>query len=290
MREEKCALRQDPTDTLSVPTGQRVVDELVSRCKGVFWEEVPVSRAVSPHNEAAQRCQVVRRAWELGRLVLCTIIASVCWPYGLLQLASAGRGMLLLAQCTWQPAAISGKQNGHLNEPRPSIIIKARPRNQSYYLPAHMMGKMLPVVTAKLGSKPTRGLSGRLWMWARAAGEPLAPSTRWFNLQVTHLHHWRAATGWRETSGCQRSIVTSSLLFPPKALDARSPSAGRKACGFWQWFPEQEVQAWPLTRCLVTLLSGVMERALGMRLSFTQLWIGSSGPSAQRQPGSKFSA
>lgn len=201
-------------------------------------EEVPVSRAVSPDKEAAQGCQVVCRGWELGRLVLCTLIASVCWPYGLPRLASAGRGMLLLAQCTWQPAAISGKQNGHLNEPRSSIIIKVRPRNQSYYLPAHMMGKMLPSVAAKPGSEPTRGLSARLWMWARAAGEPLAPSASWFNLQVTHLQHRRVAAGWRETSGCQTSIVTSSPLFPPKALDARSPSAGRKAHGFWQWFPE----------------------------------------------------
>lgn len=48
-----------------------------------------------------------------------------------------------------------------LNEPRPSIIIKASPRNQSCYLPAHMTGKSLPLVAAKPGSEPTRGLSAQ---------------------------------------------------------------------------------------------------------------------------------
>lgn len=103
----------------------------------------------------------MRRDREPGRLVLCALIASVCSPYGLPLLAPAGRGMLLLAQHTWQPGGIAGKQSGHLNELHPSIIIKARPRNQSCYLPAHMTGEMLPSLTAKPGSKPTRGLSAQ---------------------------------------------------------------------------------------------------------------------------------
>lgn len=41
-----------------------------------------------------------------------------------------------------------------LNEPRPSIIIKVRPRNQSCYLPACLPGETLPSVAAKPGSKP----------------------------------------------------------------------------------------------------------------------------------------
>lgn len=42
-----------------------------------------------------------------------------------------------------------------LNEPRPSIIIKVRPRNQSCYLPACLPGEMLPSAAAKPGSEPS---------------------------------------------------------------------------------------------------------------------------------------
>lgn len=77
-------------------------------------EGVPISRVVSTHREAAQRCQVVLRGQELGSLVLRALIASVCSPYGLPQAPLAGRGMLLLAQHTWQPGGIAGKQSGHL--------------------------------------------------------------------------------------------------------------------------------------------------------------------------------
>lgn len=75
---------------------------------------------------------------------------------------------------------------------------------------------MLPSVAAKLGSEPAHGLSARewLWTWARAAGEPLAPFTSWLNLQVTRLQYGRVAAGWRETSGCQTSTVTSPFFLP----------------------------------------------------------------------------
>lgn len=89
----------------------------MSWCKGVkvvFFEEVSISRVVSPPREAAQRSRVVCRDREQGRLFLCALIPSVCSPYGLLRPAPAGRGMLLLAQRTWQPGGIAGKQSGHL--------------------------------------------------------------------------------------------------------------------------------------------------------------------------------
>jgi len=79
-----------------------------------FLEESSLSRIVSPRRKAAQGSQAVRRDWELGRLFLRGLIASVCSPYGLPWLAPAGRGMLLLAQHTWQPGGTAGKQSGHL--------------------------------------------------------------------------------------------------------------------------------------------------------------------------------
>lgn len=162
----------------------------------------------------------------INRLRLLTIRAATAGPGGERN-AFVSPAHLAAGRDRW-------KAKRALNEPRPSIIIKARPRNQSYYLPAHTTGKMLPLVAAKLGSEPAHGLSARewLWTWARAAGEPPAPCTSWFNLQVTHLQHGRVAAGWRETSGCQTSLVTSSPLFPPRNLDAGSPSARRKDTGF----------------------------------------------------------
>lgn len=129
-----------------------------------------------------------------------------------------------------------------LNEPRLSIIIKARPRNQSCYLPARTTGETLPSVAAKLGSEPTHGLPAQGTTVDVGQGCRQAPGTSWFNLQVQVSHllqRRRAAAGWRETSGCQRSTVTSSPLFPPKALDAGSPSAVRKAVGFGSGSPNK---------------------------------------------------
>lgn len=113
--EEKHALGQDPAGILPVPGKEAKM----SWYKGVrvgffFLEEVSISRVVSPRREAARGRQAVRRDRELGSLVLRALIASVCSPYGLPRPAPAGRGMLLLAQRSWQPGGIAGKQSGHL--------------------------------------------------------------------------------------------------------------------------------------------------------------------------------
>ena len=89
----------------------------------------------------------------INRLRLLTIRAAAAGPGGERN-AFVSPAHLAARRDHW-------KAKRALNEPRPSIIIKARPRNQSCYLPAHMTGETLPSVTAKPGSEPTRGLSAQ---------------------------------------------------------------------------------------------------------------------------------
>lgn len=191
----------------------------------------------------------------INRLRLLAIRAAVAGPGGERN-AFVSPALLAAGRDRW-------KAKRALNKPRPSIVIKASPRNQSCYLPARMTGETLPLIAAKPGSEPTRGLSALGTAVDVGQGCRRAPSPRWFNLQVTHLQHRRVATAWRETSGCQRSIATSSPLFSSQDIGCRVTFSREESRGFRQRFPAEEARACPLACCLVTPRGGAMRRARG---------------------------